>query len=246
MSAIRAVLTDIEGTTTPIAFVHRVLFPYARQALPSLVGRRADEKPVADALAEVRRLAPDADPLTRLLGWMDEDAKIGPLKTLQGLVWRDGYEAGLLKAEIYPDVSPALRSWTEAGLRIAVYSSGSVEAQHLIFRNGPDGDLTALFDGFFDTGVGAKRDTNSYRTIAGRLGLPPDEILFLSDVEAELDAAAEAGLRCCQLVRPEDGTVASSRHPVAPDFAAVAARFGLPAASSVTPAAVPSAAPTAA
>lgn len=230
MSAIRAVLTDIEGTTTPIAFVHRVLFPYARQALPALVGKRADEKPVADALDEVRRIAPGADPLTQLLSWMDDDAKIGPLKVLQGITWRDGYEAGLLKAEIYPDVSAALRAWNGNGVRLAVYSSGSVEAQHLIFRNGPDGDLTSLFDGFFDTEVGAKRETNSYRTIAGRLGLPPEEILFLSDIEAELDAAAEAGLRCCQLVRSEDGTVASTRHPVASDFAAVSAHFGLPGA----------------
>jgi enolase-phosphatase E1 len=224
------VLTDIEGTTTPIAFVHRVLFPHARAALPALVGRRSEEKPVADALAEIARLAPGADPLTQLLSWMDQDAKITPLKTLQGLTWRDGYESGLLKGEFYPDVPPALRRWRAGGVRLAVYSSGSEEAQRLIFGHGPDGDLSALFDGFFDTGIGAKRESQSYRAIARALDLPVGDILFLSDVEAELDAAASAGLLTCQLVRSEDGTVAGTRHPVAEAFDRVAARFGLPAA----------------
>lgn len=222
------VLTDIEGTTTPIAFVHRVLFPHARAALPALVGRRSEEKPVADALAEIARLAPSADPLTQLLSWMDDDAKITPLKTLQGLTWRDGYEAGLLQGELYPDVPPSLRGWHEAGVRLAVYSSGSEEAQRLIFRHSPDGDLSPLFDGFFDTRIGAKREAQSYRAIARALDLPAGDILFLSDIEAELDAAASAGLPTCQLVRAEDRTVAGMRHPVAETFDQVSARFGLP------------------
>lgn len=230
MPAIRAVLTDIEGTTTPIAFVHRVLFPYARAALPALVGRRGDEKAVADALDEVRRLAPEVDPLSQLLRWMDEDSKIGPLKTLQGITWRDGYEAGLLQAELYADVAPALRRWHDSGTRLAVYSSGSEEAQRLIFGHGPDGDLSSLFESFFDTRIGGKRETQSYRAIARGLSLPPAGILFLSDIEAELDAAAEAGLATCQLDRPGDGTVATTRHPVAPDFDQVSTRFGLVAA----------------
>lgn len=224
----RLVLTDIEGTTTPIAFVHRVLFPHARAALPALIGRRAQERPVAEALAEIGRLAPGADPLTQALAWMDEDAKVTPLKTLQGIAWRDGYEAGLLKGEFYPDVPPALRRWHDAGIRLAVYSSGSEAAQRLIFGHAADGDLSGLFEAFFDTRIGAKRETHSYGAIVRSLDLAPEAVLFLSDIEAELDAASEAGLQTCQLVRPEDGTVAGTRHRLADSFDAVAAGFGLP------------------
>ena len=223
-----AVLLDIEGTTTPIRYVHDVLFPYARARLAQLVRARADEPEVAPALAEVGRLAPGADPVEALLGWMDADAKVTPLKTLQGILWRDGYEAGELRGEVYPDVPPCLRRWAAAGVRLFVYSSGSQEAQRLIFGHSSAGDLAALFGGFFDTRVGPKREPESYRTVARAVVLPPGEVLFLSDVETELDAAAAAGLRVCQLVRAEDGTVASERHPTAAGFEEVSARFGLP------------------
>lgn len=226
------VLVDIEGTTTPIAFVHRVLFPHARMALPALVTRRSEELQVAQALAEIDALAPGRDPLAQLFAWMDEDAKITPLKTLQGITWRDGYEAGVLTGELYPDVAPALRRWREAGLSLAVYSSGSEEAQKLIFGHSQDGDLAGLFGHFFDTRVGTKREAGSYAGIVRQLGVPPDCVLFLSDIEAELDAAAVAGLATCQLVRAQDGTKAGTVHPVAIDFDAVSLRFGLPLSPS--------------
>ena len=224
-----AVLIDIEGTTTPIAFVHRVLFPYARAALPTLIRDRAHEPQVAAALAAIRVLAPDADPLAQCLAWMDDDAKVTPLKTLQGLAWHDGYASGALLGELYPDVAPVLRAWHGAGVKLAVYSSGSEAAQRLIFGHTPQGDLTPLFGLFLDTAIGAKREPASYGVAARRLELPPERVLFLSDVIAELDAAASAGLLTCQLVRAEDATVAGEVHPVAPDFLAVADRFGLPA-----------------
>ncbi len=227
----RAVLTDIEGTTTPLAFVHRVLFPYARAGLPGLLAERAGEPQVAAALAQIRALAPEADPLAQCLEWMDRDAKITPLKLLQGLVWQDGYAAGALRSELYPDVAPALRAWHAGGVRLAVYSSGSEAAQRLIFGHPPaaaGGDLTGLFSAFLDTRIGAKSETASYAEAVRRLGLPRPEILFLSDSAAELDAAAAAGLAVCQLLRAADATPACERHPGCADFAAVAARFGLP------------------
>ena len=227
----RAVLTDIEGTTTPIAFVHRVLFPYARAALPRLLRERAHEPQVAGALAQIRSLAPEADPLAQCLAWMDQDAKITPLKLLQGLAWQDGYATGALRGALYPDVAPALRAWHAAGVRLAVYSSGSETAQRLIFMHPPagaGGDLSGLFSAFFDTRIGAKTEAASYREAALRLGLPPAAILFLSDSAAELDAARAAQLATCQLLRPQDATQPCERHPGCRDLAAVAARFGLP------------------
>ena len=235
------VLTDIEGTTTPIAFVHRVLFPYARQALPDLVRRRGAEAAVAGALVEIAELAPGSDPVAQLSAWMDADAKHTPLKTLQGLAWRDGYESGLLRGELYPDVAPALRRWREAGIRLAIYSSGSEAAQRLLVGHSSDGDLSTLFDGFLDTRIGHKREPASYAQAARQLRAAAGSVLFLSDVEAELDAAAKAGLLTCQLVRPEDGTRAGDAHPVAADFDAVSRRFGLPCAQEPARAAAPGA-----
>jgi enolase-phosphatase E1 len=226
-----AVLTDIEGTTTRIAFVREVLFPYARARLPKLLADRAGAPDVAAELAEIRRLAPGRTELETLLHWMDQDAKVTPLKTLQGIIWREGYADGSIKGEVYPDVPPCLRLWVTAGLRLYVFSSGSVEAQKLIFRHSTAGDLSALFSGFFDTHVGSKREPESYARLAIGMKLPPAEVLFLSDIEAELDAAAAAGMRTCQVVRAEDGTIATERHAAAPDFAAVAARMGLPRAA---------------
>lgn len=228
MTAPAAILTDIEGTTTPIAFVRDTLFPFARARLPDFLAAHAGDPAVATELAEIRRLAPGVPELATLLGWMDEDAKVTPLKTLQGMIWRDGYGDGTLKGAVYADVAPVLRRWAAAGLKLYVYSSGSVAAQRLIFGHSIAGDLAGLFRGFFDTGAGGKRAAASYAGLAAAIGLPPGDILFLSDVEAELDAAAESGLRTCQLVRAQDGTVASARHPTAGDFPEIAARFGLP------------------
>jgi enolase-phosphatase E1 len=229
LSSIAGLLTDIEGTTTPIAFVKDRLFPFARARLRDFVATRGHEPEVAAELAETRRLAPGEDPVDVLERWIDEDRKATPLKTLQGMIWDEGYAAGALRGELYPDVAPALRSWRASGLTLAVYSSGSVAAQKLIFGHSTDGDLAGLFRAFFDTRVGAKREPDSYDRIAIGLGLAASELLFLSDVEAELDAARSAGLLTCQLVRAADNTVASIEHPTARDFADVAQRFGFAA-----------------
>ncbi len=222
------VVTDIEGTTTPVSFVHRVLFPFARNALPSLLARRDADPAVAEALDEVERASPGRDPLAQLLAWMDADAKITPLKTLQGIAWRDGYESGRLVGALFPDVAPALRAWHRAGVRLAVYSSGSEQAQRLIFGHSEAGNLVPLFEAFHDTRIGAKRDPAAYAELLRRQEVAPERTLFLSDMEAELDAAAGSGLLTCQLVRAEDGTRPGNIHPVAEDFRAVSALFGLP------------------
>lgn len=222
---IRAVLLDIEGTTTDLAFVKEILFPYARKRLADFVRKHREEPEVRAVLREVQEL--EGRPLSEeeiiscLLRWSDEDRKVAPLKTLQGMIWREGYEKGHFRAHLYPDVFQKLLEWKERGLRLAVFSSGSVEAQKLLFSHTPFGDLTPLFDGFFDTrNAGQKRSPASYRRIAERLGLRPEELLFLSDVEAELDAAREAGLETIQLVRDER-TVASPRHRKVSSFAEI-------------------------
>jgi enolase-phosphatase E1 len=220
-----AVLMDIEGTTTPIAFVHDVLFPYARSRIPDWCQMRMDD-PV---IGEVARLAPDRPIIETLLGWMDRDEKITALKTIQGMVWAEGYAKGDIIGNVYADVPPALKRWARAGVKLFIYSSGSVSAQKLLFGHSQAGDLTPLFQGFFDTRIGAKREPKSYEDICRGTNISANEFLFLSDVEAELDAAASAGLRTCQLVRPSDATFPSTRHPIAADFAEVARQCGLPA-----------------
>ncbi len=221
-----AILTDIEGTTTPIAFVRDELFPYARARLPDFLARHGAEPEVAALLAEATHLAASRPVQDALLAWMDADAKVTPLKALQGLIWEEGYARGELLGRLYPDVPPALRQWRARGIRLYVYSSGSEAAQRLIFGHSDAGDLAGLFSGFFDTRAGAKREAASYRAIARAIGLPPGEVLFLSDVGEELDAAAQAGLLTTQLARAQDGTIASTRHPVAADFAALRTRIG--------------------
>lgn len=225
---IDSVLLDIEGTTIPVAFVHQVLFPYARKALPDLLVTRGDEPAVRDAVADIARLAPGVAPLVQLNAWMDRDEKIGPLKALQGLAWAEGYRTGALQAALYPDVLPALRRWHEGGLRLAVYSSGSEAAQRLIYGHTTEGDVRGLFDGFYDLRIGGKREANSYRAILAEAGWEAGRTLFLSDIVAELDAAAAAGLRTCQLARPEDGTRPGEGHPVAATLDEVARLFALP------------------
>ena len=225
---IEAVLIDIEGTVTPISAVRDVLFPYARSRLEDFVAAHGAEPDVAEALAQARALEPEADPVASLLRWSDLDEKVTPLKTIQGLIWREGYAAGDLVARFYADAPECLSFWKREGLPLFVYSSGSEEAQRGIFGHSQAGDLTDLFGGFFDTRIGPKREAASYTAIAGAIGLPSGLILFLSDVEAELDAACAAGLRTCQVVREEDGTVPSTRHPVATTLHEVSRLFTLP------------------
>lgn len=228
----RAVVTDIEGTTSAIAFVKETLFPFAEAALDGFLAERGREPEVAALLAEAEALAaPGEDAAGALRRLMREDAKVAPLKAIQGLIWRAGFEDGRLRGHLWPDVAACLRAWAEGGVRLAAFSSGSVEAQRLLFGHSEAGDLAPLFGGgFHDTRTaGPKREAASYAAIARALGLPPGEALFLSDVAEELDAARAAGMRTCQLVRAGDGTAPSGRHPEAADFPAVAAVFGLPA-----------------
>lgn len=218
---VKAIVTDIEGTTSSIDFVHDVLFPYASDHLPEFVRDASADPAVADLLDAVRAEAgePDADierVIGILLGWIAEDRKATPLKALQGLVWKHGYESGAFTGHIYEDAAAGLRAWAEAGIDLYVYSSGSVAAQRLLFGHSDLGDLTPLFRGYFDTNIGHKRDTASYRAIAEHTGTPAESTLFLSDVREELDAAAAAGMRTCQLVR--DDAVIRGTHRVAHDF----------------------------
>jgi enolase-phosphatase E1 len=211
----RAVLTDIEGTTSSIAFVKDVLFPYARRELPGFVAAYGKGPEVARWLAQV-----PGDPVATLLGWIDEDRKETPLKALQGLIWRQGYARGAFRAHVYPDAAAKLRAWHAAGVRLAVYSSGSVAAQQLLFAHSVEGDLAPLFDAWFDTETGGKRDPASYRRIAAELGA---DTTFLSDIVAELDAAREAGLATVLVDRREDHPEPrlTSGHPRVDSFAAL-------------------------
>ncbi|TWI53837.1 enolase-phosphatase E1 [Pseudomonas duriflava] len=203
---IRAVLTDIEGTTSAVSFVFDVLFPYTATHLPAFIREEAQTLAVAEQLdavrAEAGELQADTERVIEILqGWIAQDRKITPLKTLQGMVWAKGYQAGELKGHVYPDAVEALKRWHALGLSLYVYSSGSVQAQKLIFGYSEAGDLTPLFSGYFDTLTGAKRDPESYARIASATTHKADEILFLSDVVEELDAARKAGMKTCGLVR---------------------------------------------
>ncbi|URL56951.1 acireductone synthase [Luteibacter flocculans] len=226
MSDIRAILTDIEGTTSSIDFVKDVLFPYARTHLPAYVETHADTPEVQHWLHEAAKEAGFVEAsrteiIDLLVRWIDEDRKSTALKALQGMIWREGYESGAYVSHMYPEVAARLRAWHEQGLALYVYSSGSVPAQKLLFGYSENGDLTPLFSGYFDTQTGHKREVDSYRRIAEAIGLPPAQVLFLSDIREELDAARTAGMRTTQLVRPPQ-PLSENGHPAVADFDAIA------------------------
>ena len=208
MGSPRVILTDIEGTTSSISFVKDVLFPYARRALPEFVrehGQQPQVRQWLDAVAtESGGICTDAVIVETLQGWIDQDRKHTALKALQGMIWEAGYRDADFAAHIYPDAAPALRRWHAGGHALYVYSSGSVPAQKLFFGHSDAGDLSGLFSGWFDTEVGAKREAASYARIAEASGVPAAQIVFLSDVVAELDAAREAGLDTVLVDRRED------------------------------------------
>jgi enolase-phosphatase E1 len=220
----KIILTDIEGTTSSLSFVKDVLFPYAREHLPEFVRNHRDDSEVKRLLADARAYAGgnlEEDALIeRMLGWIDNDQKITPLKALQGLIWEHGYEHGDFQGHVYDDAVEHLRKWHRQGIRLAIYSSGSVHAQKLLFGHTAFGDMNPLFDAYFDTRVGGKRDTASYKVIAEELGVEPREILFLSDLRSELDAATEAGMKTTALDRAAGGEDFGP-HPVAGDFSGV-------------------------
>ena len=219
---IRGVLLDIEGTTTPIAFVHEVLFSYARSQVRRFLMERFDSAEVLADLQQLREehaidvkqnLHPPAlkeelreaeiDSLAAYASWLiDRDRKSTGLKSLQGKIWQQGYNDGTLKAELFADVRPALERWRRAGLKISIFSSGSSLAQKLLFAHTASGDLSGLIDNYFDTKVGSKTDAASYHRIASALLLPAQNVLFISDVVQELDAAGAAGMRTLLCVRP--------------------------------------------
>jgi len=219
MQNVKLILTDIEGTTSSITFVKDVLFPYAAEHLPAFVKANLNDEKVQTALQQTAELAAedgeainadDTDALiAKLLQWISEDRKATPLKALQGLIWKTGYENGDYKAHMYPDATEYLKQWHDNGLPLYVYSSGSVKAQELFFGYSQDGNLLPLFKGHFDTLVGGKRETQSYRNILAELqkthaGLNAKDVLFLSDIKEELDAAKEAGMQTVWLLRDSD------------------------------------------
>ncbi|HCS26151.1 MAG TPA: acireductone synthase [Spongiibacteraceae bacterium] len=221
---LQAIVTDIEGTTSSISFVHDVLFPYAADKLPEFVREHCDRPDVKEVLAEVARESglPESDrdgQITQLLQWIRDDKKVTPLKALQGFIWEAGYRSGDYRAYVYSDVAPQLQAWKNAGLGLYVYSSGSVLAQKLFFEFSEAGNLLPLFEGHFDTTIGGKRECESYRRISEEIGVAAGQLLFLSDVVAELAAAREAGFQTCLLLRPGNAAAGEHDFPVSRSFA---------------------------
>ena len=204
---IKAIVTDIEGTTSSLSFVKDVLFPYARTHLAAFVHAHADTPEVLALLEDARKEAGenlDLDPLiTQLIEWLDQDKKVTPLKSLQGLIWEAGYRQGDFTGHVYQDAAEKLKTWKELGLALYIYSSGSVYAQKLLFGHSDYGNLTPLFSGYFDTHIGGKREKASYNNIAEQLAIPPEQLLFLSDIQEELDAAKAAGFKTIWLTREQ-------------------------------------------
>ena len=232
--SVRTILLDIEGTTTPIAFVHDTLFPYARARVRSFLERhagdpdvRADLALLSDEYAAESRHEPGLppwEPVAYVHWLMDRDRKSTGLKSLQGKIWEEGYRAGELRGRgaVYPDVAPALARWRQQGKDIAIFSSGSIQAQRNLFANTTAGDLSPFLSAYFDTTTGPKREPRSYARIATALERRPAEVLFLSDVGAELDAARQAGMRTGLCVRAPAATPPSSAHAVIRTFDEVA------------------------
>jgi enolase-phosphatase E1 len=217
---VRAVLTDLEGTAMPMSFMTGTLVAFARERLGSYIAQHAEDESVEEALWEAGRLMggfqlKPAEAEALLLRWMKQDRKTPPLKIIQGLIWQEGYEAGQIRSEIYPDVADSLKAWSAAGLRLFVYSSNSELAQKLLLSHAPPGDLTPLFEGFFDTSAGQKIEPASYEAICQKLELPAASILVICDNEEELDTAKSIGMATARVVREGN---AKSRHPVVPDF----------------------------
>lgn len=208
--SLRAILLDIEGTTTPIAFVHDVLFSYARDHVREFLSANPAAEEIALLREEHANDVSDAPPLTDAIEsiaayveWLIKlDRKSTALKSLQGKIWRQGYEDGSLKSQVFADVAPAFERWRERGLRIGIFSSGSVLAQQLLFAHTDAGDLTPFIHSYFDTKLGKKREAESYGKIAESMNLKAHEILFISDVVSELDAANEAGMKTILSIRP--------------------------------------------
>ena len=209
LDGIQWILTDIEGTTTEVSFVYDILFPYFRAHMDQW--KTVDSAPMNDVLEQTRVLVLEEQSINlsskealfdQLRQWSIEDRKVTPLKTFQGMVWEQGFKSGAIKGHMYPDVKPALQRWLDGGLKLAIFSSGSIAAQKQLFGFSTEGDLTPYFSAYFDTTTGMKRDEQTYQLIVQQLNSPANSVLFLSDIHQELEAAHAAGLRTLQLVRP--------------------------------------------
>jgi enolase-phosphatase E1 len=250
-SSASLILLDIEGTTTPIDFVYKKLFPFARARVSDYLGHNWDAPEVRSCLAQLRAersadasqglnpppLAPPAPPAppegessseqiestVAYIHWlMDRDRKSTPLKAIQGRIWQEGYQAGALLSEVFEDVPPAFARWRGKNKLICIYSSGSALAQKLLFAHTTAGDLTSYIYRYFDTTIGHKIEVDSYRRIAEELRLAPSEILFISDVIAELDAARAAGMKTILAMRPGNRQVELPvNHPSVDNFASL-------------------------
>ena len=206
----KVLLFDIEGTTTDINFVHKVLFPYSYDRMESFILHNQRHPEVIKALTETYNVIVKEqntqmglyDLIHYLKFWIKTDRKIAPLKTLQGLIWDEGYSKGDFKGHIYPEVATLFETWTKSGMKLAIYSSGSVHAQKMIFKNSIDGDLTVYLSEYFDTAVGGKRESSSYEKIAQCLKVSTTDITFFSDITEELVAAQKARLNVVHVVRP--------------------------------------------
>lgn len=221
---IQAVITDIEGTTSSLSFVKDVLFPYARSRMHAFVHQHGANPAVRAHLDEVRAMAgrslTDDEAADQLVQWIDEDRKVTPLKALQGMIWEEGYRHGDFTGHVYDDAVRNLRRWKERGMHLYVFSSGSVQAQRLLFGYSDHGDLMPLFSGYFDTTLGGKREIDSYVKIASAIAVDPACVLFLSDIVEELDAARAAGMQTIWLVR--DGNPGpGAAHPQVTSFDAI-------------------------
>ena len=235
---LRAILLDIEGTTTPVDFVYGTLFPFARARVEEFLSRhRQDNEVAADLEALRRQRETEAQALPDLPPWredslgaqiasasaytrwlMDHDRKVTAMKSIQGKIWEAAYRSGELRGQVYPDVAPAFERWRRQGRKVAIFSSGSVLAQKLLFAHSTAGDLTAHIGAYFDTATGPKQDEQSYRRIAAALALSPAEVLFLSDVLAELDAAQGADMETALCVRSDAAASHAGRHAVVHTF----------------------------
>lgn len=209
MQAIKAIITDIEGTTTPVSFVHKTLFPYAQKKLAHYLTQFQNEAAIKQIWTEVAQIEnkPNLslnELIEVMLQWIKSDQKITPLKTLQGLIWESGYAQGDFTAPVYPDAAEKLTDWHKQGHKLYVYSSGSIKAQKLLFKHSDQGDLCPLFSNYFDTTSGPKLEQQSYTTITQSIGRKPEECLFLSDHPGECQAAIKANLNSIQLCRPDN------------------------------------------
>ena len=239
--SIRGILLDIEGTTSSISFVYDVMFPFARKHFAGYLEKHWDTDPVQDAVSMLRQddqewnapdivlaeFSEDADPklfragiVKCLLRLMDDDVKATGLKKMQGLVWQEGFTSGEMVAHVYDDVRPAIEAWKRAGQDVRIYSSGSVHAQKLFFEHSVAGNMLPLFGGHYDTTTGPKKEADSYRQIAEAFGLPASEILFVSDIDDELDAATEARMQTVLSIRPGNKPVENAdRYQAVSSFA---------------------------